>query len=144
MSTVSKLTCPECFTVLRPARPLAVGQKVKCPKCDNLFTAEAEGAEDERTVTAPAPAKKAAPAKGAPVGGVPMMGATSDSGGGKKDTEEERGSFLQLGPYDLTDIANVGGRFMILLAFTPLFACMVYSGILTFGAVKAQNLESRG
>src|SRR5439155_26524368 len=77
-------------------------------------------------------------ASGAPVGGVPAMGVGGASEpGGKKDSEEERGSFLQLGPYDLTDIANVGGRFMILLAFTPFFACMVYSGILTFGAVKA-------
>jgi predicted Zn finger-like uncharacterized protein len=36
---VSKLTCPECETVLRPAKPLPEGKKVKCPKCGTLFAA---------------------------------------------------------------------------------------------------------
>ncbi len=34
-----KLTCPECSTVLRPARPVAAGKKVKCPRCETVFTA---------------------------------------------------------------------------------------------------------
>lgn len=39
---VSKLVCPECDTVLRPAKPLAAGKKVKCPKCGTTFAARAE------------------------------------------------------------------------------------------------------
>src|SRR5437868_10315152 len=45
---VSKLNCPKCKTVLRPAKPLPPGKRVKCPKCSNDFTAE-EGA-DKATV----------------------------------------------------------------------------------------------
>ncbi len=42
---VSKLSCPKCKTVLRPAKPLQAGKKVKCPKCANDFTAEEGDAE---------------------------------------------------------------------------------------------------
>jgi hypothetical protein len=46
---VSKLSCPKCKTVLRPAKPLPAGKKVKCPKCSNDFTAE-EGNADKASV----------------------------------------------------------------------------------------------
>src|SRR5262245_2856019 len=48
---VSNLVCPDCATVLRPAKPVAVGKRVKCPKCGTIFAAtddeedELEGAE---------------------------------------------------------------------------------------------------
>ncbi len=29
--------CPECAAILRPAKPLTAGQKVKCPKCEHVF-----------------------------------------------------------------------------------------------------------
>ncbi len=48
-----RITCPECETVLRPAKPLAPGKKVKCPKCGNIFEAvdsDADGSSE------PAPA----------------------------------------------------------------------------------------
>src|SRR5262245_29098401 len=51
---VSKLICPECNTVLRPAKPLAAGKRVKCPRCGVTFTAQGDD-EDE---PAPPPAKK--------------------------------------------------------------------------------------
>ncbi len=43
---VTKITCPECKTVLRPAKPLPPGKTVKCPECGNRFpaTEEAPGA----------------------------------------------------------------------------------------------------
>jgi predicted Zn finger-like uncharacterized protein len=34
----SRITCPDCKSVLRPAKPVADGKKVKCPKCGNPFT----------------------------------------------------------------------------------------------------------
>ena len=33
-----RLTCPDCKSVLRPAKPVPDGKKVKCPKCGNFFT----------------------------------------------------------------------------------------------------------
>src|SRR5262249_4541151 len=35
---VAKFTCPECKSVLRPAKPLPSGKKVTCPKCKAAFT----------------------------------------------------------------------------------------------------------
>ncbi len=63
---VSKVTCPECGTVLRPAKPLPVGKKVKCPKCSTLFTAEAEAAEPVAANPAEGAKQKAAPLQAAP------------------------------------------------------------------------------
>jgi predicted Zn finger-like uncharacterized protein len=39
---LTKITCPECQTVLRPAKPVPAGKTVKCPECGNRFTAEEE------------------------------------------------------------------------------------------------------
>lgn len=39
MATVSRLTCPDCKKVMRPAKPLPAGKKVKCPECGNIFAA---------------------------------------------------------------------------------------------------------
>jgi hypothetical protein len=47
---VSKLSCPKCKTVLRPAKPLPVGKKVKCPKCGTDFMAEDGNAEKQPAV----------------------------------------------------------------------------------------------
>ncbi len=33
-----RITCPECKSVLRPAKPVPDGKKVRCPKCGNQFT----------------------------------------------------------------------------------------------------------
>jgi len=41
----SKLSCPECGTTLRPAKPVAAGKKVKCPSCETIFVAGED--EDE-------------------------------------------------------------------------------------------------
>jgi predicted Zn finger-like uncharacterized protein len=32
-----RITCPECKSVLRPAKPVPDGKEVKCPKCGNKF-----------------------------------------------------------------------------------------------------------
>jgi len=34
----ARITCPDCQSVLRPAKPVPDGKKVKCPKCGNTFT----------------------------------------------------------------------------------------------------------
>src|SRR5690348_14764281 len=57
---VSRLTCPECGRVLRPAKPVAAGKKVRCPECDTVFVA-GEDEEDDRP-RRPAARKGAKPA----------------------------------------------------------------------------------
>jgi hypothetical protein len=48
---VTKITCPECDAVLKPAKPLTAGKRVKCPKCGHAMTV----LDDEPE---PAPRKK--------------------------------------------------------------------------------------
>lgn len=48
--------CPECGAVLRAARPIAAGKKVKCPKCENVFApVTAEEAEPKAAQAAKRP-----------------------------------------------------------------------------------------
>jgi hypothetical protein len=61
---ITKLSCPDCGTVLRPAKPVEAGKKVKCPRCDLIFAAGADEDEDDRP-RKPA-AKKPGAKKGAP------------------------------------------------------------------------------
>jgi len=56
---VSKFTCPECETVLRPAKPLPSGKRVTCPKCKAQFTVRDP---DEEAKPAKSAKKPAAPA----------------------------------------------------------------------------------
>jgi hypothetical protein len=70
---VSRISCPECDAVLKPAKPLPVGKKVKCPRCGSNFTvtgeAPADGAAPRKAEARPKPApakKKPAPARPAP------------------------------------------------------------------------------
>ncbi len=66
--TVSKVTCPECSTVLRPAKPLAAGKKIKCPKCETIFTVK-DDEEDEAAPRKPAAEKKTSKAGAVKQGG---------------------------------------------------------------------------
>jgi hypothetical protein len=101
--TVSKLTCPECRTVLKPAKPLAVGKKVKCPKCGTGFTAgeEDRGSAPKRVKTAPAapPAKKK---PGDRPGGKPA---------GKRPPEEEKPVKKRVDDDEDEDSGGVYGMF---------------------------------
>jgi len=47
----NQYSCPNCSTVLRPKNALKPGQKVKCPKCQNIFApvADAPVAEESET-----------------------------------------------------------------------------------------------
>ena len=62
-----RITCPECETVLRPAKPIAPGKKVKCPKCGSTFEVpEASGdesSEEDGVTRAPAAIKNKAGAR---------------------------------------------------------------------------------
>lgn len=42
----SKLTCPECESIIRPAKPIAPGKKVKCPRCEAVFVVPEEEPEE--------------------------------------------------------------------------------------------------
>lgn len=43
----SRIICPDCESVLRPAKPVPDGKRVKCPRCGGVFTAPGIGNEDE-------------------------------------------------------------------------------------------------
>jgi len=63
--TATKITCPQCHAVLKPAAPIPVGKKIRCPKCSNVFpvtqdSAAAVPAKKPDTT----PARKPAPAAG--------------------------------------------------------------------------------
>jgi hypothetical protein len=75
---VSKIECPECHTILKPAKPLAPGKKIRCPKCDHVITVPGEPAEetvpkgavrkaeDAAVPSSPAGPKKTVPAPAKP------------------------------------------------------------------------------
>ncbi len=106
----ARITCPDCKSVLKPAKPVPDGKKVKCPKCGNLFTTPGLVEEDEESprkkVTAKqapkkqqkATLKKAAAPKSAPK--KPAFDDDDDEGGGiysfvdaaEKKVEEEEES----------------------------------------------------
>ena len=41
-----RITCPECAMVMRPAKPIAAGKKVRCPKCGTTFGVVDTGADE--------------------------------------------------------------------------------------------------
>ncbi len=55
----ARITCPDCKSVLRPAKPVPDGKKVKCPKCGNLFTTPGLVDDEEDRPRSKAPAQKA-------------------------------------------------------------------------------------
>jgi hypothetical protein len=66
---VSKLNCPECDALLRPAKPLPAGKSVKCPKCGASFMVPGQAEEikkgkpsADRPKSAPPPKSPAAAA----------------------------------------------------------------------------------
>lgn len=67
---LTRLTCPDCGTVLRPAKPVTGGKKVKCPNCDLIFLAgEAEEEDAPRRTSSKSSksSKKSAPKSDASV-----------------------------------------------------------------------------
>ncbi len=96
---VSKLTCPNCKTVLKPAKPLPAGKMVKCPKCSTNFTADEGDASKIDAAKTLAAAAAAAP-----------------SGAKKKaDKPAEK----KPDPKDLDDDEESGGTYNILAADRP-------------------------
>ena len=57
---VRKFSCPECETVLRPAKPLPSGKRVTCPKCKAEFVVR--DPEEDEAKTAKPGKKSGAPA----------------------------------------------------------------------------------
>ncbi len=57
---ITRLNCPDCGTVLRPAKPVTPGKKVRCPNCDLIFVA---GEDDEEEVPRRGRSSKAPKAK---------------------------------------------------------------------------------
>jgi hypothetical protein len=89
---VSKLTCPECGRVLKPAKPLAVGKKVKCPRCETIFVAVED--EEEEFEERPARAREQGRARGkGGAGKPPAPKAAKKKPEAKKSAAEEIGTY---------------------------------------------------
>lgn len=43
----NQFTCPECDALLRPAKIIAPGKKIRCPKCQTVFATSEEEDQDE-------------------------------------------------------------------------------------------------
>ncbi len=243
---VSKLTCPECKSVLKPTKPVPAGKAVKCPECGTRFTAGADAPEvplkkPKVAVSAAPKPKKTADNKASPKKPAVPTGDDGEEGGTYGYMKEEEvveedkpvieyapdmsikdmrgpaasalvgpsnwlivvgalGFFGYLGvlvmilvpmlfPIDADDgktvkpVIGVGQGlsaviderdpaaepavdrnrksfyaffsidlslvgilpwYLILLTFVPIFLGMLYSGLVTYGAVQIQNLEGYG
>jgi hypothetical protein len=79
-------------------------------------------------------------------GGFPGMGGGGggDKGGSTPSAEEaEKGGFYEFQGYDLSIICD-WAWYMFLLSLVPIVVMMIYSALVVYGALQAQNLESRG
>src|SRR5258707_469994 len=82
----TKLSCPECGTVLRPAKPVAPGKKVKCPRCETVFTA---GEDEELDVIDMVEEEEERPRRKAKVPAKAKAGKAA----AKKPKEEDDGAY---------------------------------------------------
>ena len=79
-----------------------------------------------------------------------MMGGGGGAGGQSKeakeaeDKEKSGGEFFRIGTVDLAAAVVLAWWLFLAAIVFPLLVGAIYSGILTAGAVKMQNLESRG
>src|SRR5262245_41800319 len=108
---VTKLSCPECGTVLRPAKPVAAGKKVKCPECDNVFTAGANEPEDEVEERG-AKKKKAKAGKGAKAAKKP---GDDDEGAYTFQEDKDKGANPKIEYAPDTSIKDLRGPAVVLL-----------------------------
>ncbi len=60
---VARITCPECQTTLRPAKPLPAGKKVKCPECGVTFPVLDDGPGPAAVTAKPHKPERSAPTK---------------------------------------------------------------------------------
>ena len=95
---VTKLTCPECKSVLKPAKPLPAGKTVKCPECGNRFTSTEETPEiplkkpkKAASEKEPADAGSAPPKSPSKKPGDKKAGAGKKSSSKKRDDDEDDG-----------------------------------------------------
>jgi phage FluMu protein Com len=63
---ISRFRCPECDAVLKLARALEPGKRIKCPKCAAVVTVPDQEEEEPRPEPAPAAIRKPAARKAAP------------------------------------------------------------------------------
>jgi phage FluMu protein Com len=52
---LTQVACPSCGAVLKPAKPIEAGKKIKCPKCTAIFEAKSEKPGVKPTPAKPAP-----------------------------------------------------------------------------------------
>ena len=153
---LTKLVCPECGKVLRPAKPVAAGRKVRCPKCEAVFVAgededEAEADEDEKPAAKKKqPAAKAAPAKAAPA----KKGADDEEEGAyvlRRDDDDEDKPKINYAPdskvKDLrgpaVQMLTAPTNLLIRSGFVGVFGCIVLFFLLAIPALLPVSEDDR-
>jgi len=135
---IAKIDCPECGATLKPAKPLTPGKKVRCPKCDNVFTVPGAEDEDEEAPAGKTKAgagkggRKSAPAEDAPP--PPPRVSDDEEGGiyglakGSEEEEEEEESKPKVNYAPDLSVKDPRGPATAILAVPT-------NGILGFGAL---------
>jgi len=100
---VTKITCPECEAVLKPAKPVLAGKTIKCPKCGAGFVVPSE---DEEPAPAAKPKAAAAPAK---KGAAKSPAKKSSDKVAKKPVKEEKAAPAPAKKKDAFDDDDGGG-----------------------------------
>jgi hypothetical protein len=118
---LNKLTCPECGKVLKPARPVEPGKKVRCPGCDEVFIAPDEDEDDDqpmrdsRKPTKAAKATREAPSKKKAAAPAPAAGGDDDGAYGvvRDEADEDNKPHIEYAPD--TSIKDLRGPAVALL-----------------------------
>jgi predicted Zn finger-like uncharacterized protein len=84
---VSRITCPECKTVLKPTKPVPAGKAVRCPECGTRFNAAEDAAKvplkkPKAAVAADLKPKKSADKKASPKKPAIIKSDDEEEGGG--------------------------------------------------------------
>lgn len=151
----TKLECPECGKVLRPARPVEPGKKVRCPKCQAVFIAPEEGEEvgvaakpDGGGKKKPAAKAKAEPAKKAAA----KPGEEEEGAYGviKEDGEEDKPTISYAPDSTIKDLRGPAvamltspTNLMIRSGFIGVFGCVVLLLLLGIPALMPVREDDR-
>lgn len=154
--SLTQLECPECGKVLKPARPVTPGKKVRCPKCEAVFVAagDTEGIKAEKDEDGPRK-KKAGPAAKTKPDDKKASAEEEEEGayGLIRDSEEDEANRPKIKYAPDTSVKDLRGpavatltnptNWLIRSGFIGVFGCLVLLLLLGIPALLPVTEESR-